>query len=291
MIDYIYAVTAVHNPEYLGEHPLSFKTGDTATFNRNYIVHVHKFLIDSVTVTDLDVIVKAGVYEFAFCDFNRSVFLDEESANRRAKELWDDLQPDEWPDFRLNNKDVPWWYVHPPKSFWLRGKEYPVTGVKERLGNYYICSGNTETINPEFESESSTKPPRKRPPSSVVYYRLMDMNKTSDPRTVSLKCSFHDKPLGLLKEKGIPFDFGGRRYIFSMKRKQTWLVTDYELGILVFQTVACCSFEKAKAQFLHDYEYVRKVTDNRDKDIEEIRGIMCCYVPVIKKYVRSHRQS
>ena len=138
MIDYIYAVTAVHNPEYLGEHPLSFKTGDTATFSRNYIVRVHKFMIDSVTVTGLDIIVKAGVYEFAFCDFNRSVFLDEESANCRAKELWDDIQPDEWPDFRLNNKNVPWWFVRPPKSFWSAGEEYPITAVEERHGNYYI---------------------------------------------------------------------------------------------------------------------------------------------------------
>ena len=287
MIDYIYTVTATHNPEYLGEHPLSFKAGDTATFSRNYVVRVHKFLIDSVTVTDLDVIIKAGVYEFAFCDFNKNVFLDEESANRRARELWDDLQPDEWPDFRLNDKEVPWWYVRPPKSFWLKGKEYPVTGVRERLGNYYVCSGNTETVNPEFES--STKPPRKRPPSSIVYYRLMDMNRTSDPRTVSLGCSFKDTPLGLLKEKGIPFDFNGRRYVFSMKRRQTWLVTDYELGVLVFQTVAY-SFEKAKAQFLRDYEYVRKATDKHDKDIEEIRGIMCRNVSTIKKYVNLHRQ-
>lgn len=288
MIDYIYAVTAVHNPDYIGEHPLSFKTGDTAKFTRNYIVRVHKLQIDSVTVTGLDIIVKAGVYEFAFCDFNRSVFLDEESANRRAKELWDDIQPDEWPDFRLNNKNVPWWYIRPPKAFWIRGKEYPVTGVRERLGNYYICSGNTETINPEFES--STKPPRKRPPSSVVYYRLMNMNTNSDQRVVSLGCSFKDKPLGILKEKDIPFDHEGRRYVFSMKRKQIWLVTDYETGLLVFQTVAC-SFEKAKAQFLHDYEYVRKATDKHDKDIEEISKIMRLYVPTIRKFVDSRRQS
>lgn len=288
MIDYIYAVTAVHNPEYLGEHPLSFKAGDTATFSRNYIVRVHKFIIDSVTVTSLDIIVKAGVYEFAFCDFNRSVFLDEESANRRAKELWDDLQPDEWPDFQLNNKNVPWWYVRPPKSFWIRGKEYPVTGVRERLGNYYICSGNTETINPEFES--STKSPRKRPPSSVVYYRLMNMNMNSDQRVVPLGCSFKDKPLGLLKEKGIPFDYEGRRYIFAMKRKHTWLVTDYETGLLVFMTRAG-SFEKAKTNFLNDWKYIKTMTDKDDEDVEEISKIMRLYVPAIKKYVDSRRQS
>lgn len=289
MIDYIYAVTAIHNPDYVGEHPLSFKAGDTAKFTRNYVVRVHKLRIESITVTTgFDVIVKADAYEYAFCDFNKRVFLDEESANDRARELWDDLQPDELPDFRLNNKNVPWWYVRPPKSFWIRGKEYPVTGVRERLGNYYICSGNTETINPEFES--STKPPRKRPPSSVVYYRLVNADKTPDSdKMMSLGCTFKDKPLGLLKEKGIPFDYEGRRYIFAMKHKHTWIVTDYEIGLFVFQT-RTTSFEKAKAQFLHDYKYIRKLTDDH-KEINEVSEIMYRNVPAIRKYVDSRRQS
>lgn len=289
MIDYIYAVTAVHNPEYLGEHPLSFKAGDTAKFTRNYIVRVHKFMIDSVTVTGLNIIVKAGIYEFAFCDFNRSVFLDEESANRRAKELWGDLQPDEWPDFRLNNKNVPWWFVRPPKSFWIRGKEYPVTEVRERLGNYYICSGNTETINPEFES--STKPPRKRPPSSIVYYRLVNAGiMHEEGKCIPLGCTFKDMPLGMLKEKGIPFDFEGRRYIFAMKRKHTWIVTDYETGLLVFQT-RVNSFEKAKINFLNDWKYIKTMTDKHDKNFNEVSEIMYRNVPAIRKYVDSRRQS
>lgn len=287
MIDHIYVVSAIHSSEHLKVGPLSFKAGDMADFMTTYSVYVQKTIVESISIDNFNVVIKAGDCEYAFWDFNRNVFLDEESANKRARELWNDLQPDEWPDFRLNNKEVPWWYIKPPKSFWIKGKEYPVTGIRERLGNYYICSGNTETINPEFES--STKPPRKRPPSSVVYYRLIDMNENSDTRVVSLKCSFNGRPLGVLKEKGIPFDFGNRRYIFAMKRKHTWTITDYETGLLVFQTRAN-SFEKAKAKFLDDFEYIRKMTENH-KDIEEIREIMCCYVPVIKKYVKSRRQS
>lgn len=288
MIDHLYIVSAIHNSDHVWVRPRSFRTGDTADFLKAYIVRVHKMPVESIVIDNFNVVIKAGVYEFAFCDFNRSVFLGEESANRRAKELWDDIQPDEWPDFRLNNKNVPWWYVRPSKSFWIRGKEYPVTGVRERLGNYYICSGNTETINPEFES--STKPPRKRPPSSVVYYRLVNAGIIHEEgKCILLGCTFKDKPLGLLKEKGIPFNYEGRRYIFAMKHKHTWIVTDYETGLLVFQT-RTTSFEKAKTQFLHDYKYIRRLTDDH-KEINEVSEIMYRNVPAIRKYVDSLRQS
>ena len=291
MIEYIYVVSAVHNPDYAGEHPLSFKAGDTAMFSRNYTVRVHKLRVESVTVNDLDVIVKTGAYEYAFCDFNKTVFLDEESANDRARELWKDLQPDEWPDFRINNKDVPWWFVRPPKSFWSAGEEYPVTGVDERFGNYYIYSGKLVTQNPEFESESFAKAPRKRPPSSVVYYRLVNAGiMHEEGKCIPLGCRFKDMPLGMLKEKGIPFDFEGRRYIFAMKHKHTWIVTDYETGLLVFQTRSN-SFEKAKTNFLNDWKYIKTMTDKHDKDFNEISEIMYRNVPAIRKFVDSHRQS
>ena len=160
MFEKIYVVDCSHQPCDYPDFPVSFNRKDVADYLHKYCVKVTERTVDKITYTKNDMIVTCGVDEYAFSDFNRWVFLDEDSAEARAHKLWDDLQPDEWPEFVRYGRGVPWWAVRPPDKFAvMSGSEIKktLTVVENRpCGSWMIvATDGTHTSEPGFYDEES----------------------------------------------------------------------------------------------------------------------------------------